>query len=96
MTARMKNSGRYHLLRCDSKLKTRGRGKGVWSGNSHEEKGGPVLPPLVTGPSACPQQSPGQLGGEGPTCEQVGDKVVSLTTEWDFQRARGKVWGLHE
>lgn len=57
-------------------------------------KAGRSSGPLVTGPSVYPQQSPGQLGGEGPTCEQAGDKVVLLTTGWDFQGARGNGWGL--
>lgn len=48
----------------------------------------------MTESSACPEQSPGQPGGEGPACKQVGDKVILLTTEWGFQRARGKVRGL--
>lgn len=43
MTARMENGGWYHLPRCDPKPKVRGRGRGVRSGSSREEKGGPVL-----------------------------------------------------
>lgn len=34
----------------------------------------------------CPQQSPGELGGEGPICDEVGDQVILLTMAWGFQR----------
>lgn len=36
--------------------------------------------------SVSPQQSPGELGGEGPVCDEGGDQVVLLLMAWGFQR----------